>query len=223
MFSYSRDDIIDDVEDLSVSDVLFLGIVNCSPAKITRIQKLSLFASRILDLGPELSHYAFDYGGFSNEMQGSELSLENDGAVLKDHEEFTLTSYGKALLEEASNDPRFKGIIDRLPGIVAYLESLSDWDLKQLSYIVYPDTAVKSTIKHMMDLDASAVGDFRIRRDLSREQMQRMLLQSKGSVNVLDRLKDRGSVIVSDVNGNAVLVTRNHDRYITAERVIRFR
>ena len=201
--------------------MIFLGIVNCSPVRITRIQKLSLFVARILNLGPELSHYAYDYGGLSNKMQGSEISLEEDGAVSKDQGEFTLTSYGEALLAEASNDPRFKAFIDKLPGIVSYLESLSDWDLKHLSYIVYPDTAKNSTIREKMDLNASIVGDFEVMRDLSREQMQKMLLQSIGSLKVLDQLKDRGSVMVSDANGSVMLVTKDHDSFIAIKRVIR--
>ena len=220
---FDQDDILSEVEDLTVSDVIFLGIVKCSPAKITRIQKLSLFAARILGLDSELSHYAWDYGGFSNTIRSSVRSLKEDGAVSEEHDEYTLLSYGEALLDEASKDPRFKDFLDKLPGIVAYLESLSDWDLKQLSYIVYPDTAINSTIKDEMDLKASVIGDFKIQRDLSREQLQRMLLlQSTDSLKILDRLKDRGSVMVKDAKGSVVMVTKNRDSYITVEKVIKY-
>jgi len=219
--AYTHENLVSDVEDFTVSDVMFLGILSCGPAKITRIQKLSLFAARILDLGPELSHYAYDFGGFSNEIRDSESTLEDYGAISKDDEEFSLETYGKDLLAVASEDPRFKPFIDKLPGIVAFLKSLSDWDLKQLSYILYPDTAEKSTIKHKMDLDAKTVGDFKITRDLSREQLQKLLLQRESSLKVLDQLTNRKSVIVSDGSGSAILVTMNEGQYIVAERITR--
>ena len=219
--AYTHEDLVNDVEDFTVSDVMFLGILNCSPAKITRIQKLSLFAARILDLGPELSHYAYDFGGFSNEIHDSELTLEEYGAISKDNDEFSLESYGRDLLAVASEDPRFAPFVGKLPGIVAFLESLSDWDLKQLSYILYPDTAEKSTIKHKMNLDARYVGDFKITRDLSREQMQKLLLQREGSLMVLDQLVNRKSVIVSDGRGSEILVTMIDGHYIVAERITR--
>lgn len=217
----SYEDIEDDAEDLTVGEVLFLSIVNYCPAKITRIQKLSLFAERILDLGPELTHFAYDYGGFSKQVDQAKSSLEGDGAVWMNNDDYELTPYGAALLAEVSTDPKYKAFIEDLPRIIAFLESLSDWNLKHLSYIVYPETAEKSTIKHQMDMNASTVGDFKVTKDLSREQIEKLLIQRHSSVKFLDRLMNHRSVIVLDGDGAALLVTLCDGHYITSERITR--
>ena len=72
-----------------------------------------------------------------------------------------------------------------------------------------------------MNLDARYVGDFKITRDLSREQMQKLLLQREGSLMVLDQLVNRKSVIVSDGRGSEILVTMIDGHYIVAERITR--
>lgn len=212
-----------DVEDLSAGDVMFLSIVNCSPARITRIHKLSLFAERILDLGPELSHFAFDYGGFSNEMRAAESSLSEDGAVRKDNEEYKLTTYGSDLLAEASKDPKYKVLVVDVPRVVAFLDSLSDRDLKQLSYILYRDTAERSTIKHNMDLDEKEYrfGDLEVVTRLTREEMKDRLIHYDCSLKAIDQLINYRSVVVSDGGSSASLITLCDGYYIEVKKITR--
>ncbi|MBO4357805.1 MAG: hypothetical protein J5813_06555 [Candidatus Methanomethylophilaceae archaeon] len=176
--SYSHEDIVSDVEDLNDNELMLLSIVGCAPIKITRIQKLGLFIERVLnpDSG---THGAYHYGAFSDDLDEAASTLNHDGAVAIDQGNYQLTRYGTDLLEEASNDPAKNELITGTRDIASFLNSLSDYQLTKLSYILYPETTGRSLIKDRMSLgkDHYVMGGMEISTGLTQEQLRDRLVK----------------------------------------------
>ncbi|MBO4735307.1 MAG: hypothetical protein J5614_02835, partial [Paludibacteraceae bacterium] len=176
--SYSHEDIVSDVEQLNDNDVMVLSIVDVSPAKITRIQKLGLFIEKLLDVDPDCSHGAYNYGAYSDDLDVAASSMKLDGAVTLKDGNYELTSYGSSLLTELKNDPKKKEFVEGIASIVSFFDSLNDHQLLKLSYIVYPETTGQSLIKDTMVLDRKSytIGDLDVKTNLTKEQLEDMLI-----------------------------------------------
>ena len=175
--AYSHEDVVDDAEYLSKSEVTLLAIVSCGPFKITRIQKLGLFVDKVLEGSVELSYGAYNYGAYSDSLSEAVSSMMGDGALKLVSDGYCLTSYGSDLLSEAKNNPEFKDLIEKIPTIVSFFDSLSDQQLLKLSYILYPETTDKSLIKDRINLDRKPhrIGDLEVTTGLSKDEVEAKL------------------------------------------------
>ncbi len=218
---YTHQDIVDDYEYLTSSEILLLSIINCGPAKATRIQKLGLFIERILDVDPEIAHGSYNYGAYSDELDEAVSSMKGDGAIRQTQEGYELTQYGSDLLAESKNDPKNKDLVQEIPSIVSFLDSLSDQQLLKLSYILYSDTTDKSLIKGRMNLskDVYSIGDITVSIGLSRQQLKAKIIEHFDSLDqIIDMLEEGRSVVVSSDGKSGLLLTLQSGRYILAKR-----
>lgn len=214
-----------DYQRLLSSQILFLGIVDNRPCKITRVQKLGLFIERVLEVDPAIAHGSYMYGGFSDELEEAANLLSINGAVIEGENGYELTAYGKALLEEANKDSKNKELLDGIPPIIAFLDSLADYELVRLSYILYPDTTDKSLIKGDMNVDRKSysISDMRVRTGLSREQLKEMILRKVSDLDdILDMLDDGRSLVVSSEGLPDTYLTKQGGKYILTEKYRKF-
>ena len=175
--AYSHEDVVDDAEYLTRSEVTLLAIVNCGPVRITRIQKLGLFIEKVLEGKLELSYGAYNFGAYSDSLGEAVSSMVGDGAIKLVRELYQITPYGSDLLSEAKNNPDFKELVDKIPQIVSFFESLSDQQLLRLSYVLYPETTGKSLIKDDVDKINSdrksfKIGDLEVTTGLSKDEVE---------------------------------------------------
>ncbi len=220
---YTPEDVISEVEHLNTSQLLLLSIINCEPAKITRILKLGLIVERILDIGLD-TYGPYNYGGFSDKISEASRKMKSHGVVEVDaNGNYALTDYGSDVLKKASENDDNSILINHTPPIVEFLSTISDSDLKELTYLLYPDTIDRSLIKGDMDLISSErrYSDASVYLNLTREQMIQMLIQNKKSVKVLETLRDGASVLLPRGGNTAVMVTLSKDHYIVVKRVIK--
>lgn len=144
----SIEDIQDDVEDLTEKDLIVLTLLRNKTVKVTRIQKLNLFIENILDTNKKNAHGAYHYGGFSDEIDESLSSMKGDGSVSVDsNQQYSLTNYGTLVLDEALKDPDVREKVEAINTISNFFEDVTDQQLLQLTYVLYPDTTEESLIK----------------------------------------------------------------------------
>lgn len=220
--AYTHQDIVDDYEYLTSSEILLLSIVKCGPAKSTRIQKLGLFIERILEVDPEIAHGSYNYGGYSDELDEAVSSMKGDGAIKQTPDGYELTEYGADLLAESKNDSENKDLVQGVPPIISFLDSLSDQQLLKLSYILYPDTTDKSLIKGGMNLNRNvySVGNLRVTTGLTKEQLKSMIMDHIDSLDqVIDLLEEGRSVVVSSESTSDALLTLQGGKFILAKKI----
>ena len=219
---YSHANIVDDAEDLTTSQVMLLSILSCSPTKITRIQKLGIFIERILQINSDLSHGSYYYGGFSDDLGEAVSSMGGDGAIKNGEEGYKLTQYGADLLTQAGTNPDNKELVEGILSIVSFFQSLTDFQLKKLSYILYPETTDMSLIKNQMDLDRDSfrLGDLKVTKGLTREQLiDKLMLKVTDLDPIIDLLEEGRSVVASPDGRSCVLLTLQEGKYITTEKI----
>ena len=147
--------------------------------------------------------------------------MKGDGAIRQTQDGYELTQYGSDLLAESKNDPKNKDLVQEIPSIVSFLDSLSDQQLLKLSYILYPDTTDKSLIKGRMNLnkDVYSIGNITVSTGLSREQLKFKILEHIDSLDqVIDLLEEGRSVVVSSDGKSGMLLTLQSGRYILAKK-----
>ncbi|MBE6521811.1 MAG: hypothetical protein E7Z62_01570 [Thermoplasmata archaeon] len=223
--AFTHDKIVHDYQRLLSGQILLLGMLENSPCKPTRIQKLSLFIERILEVDPAIAHGSYIYGGFSDELYEASVLLSKTGAIVEGKDGYELSDYGKALLAEAKKDPENKDLLEEMPSVVAFLDSLPDDDLLRLSYILYPDTTDKSLIKSEINVSKKSYSiiDVRVRTGLSREQLKEMILRKISDLDsIIDMLDDGRSVVVSSEGMPTTLLTKQGGRYILTEKYRKF-
>ena len=71
------------IEEMSESDKIVLSIIANSPyIKSTRLQKIALITKAALDGKVELTHGAYLFGGFSDDVDESVNSLRSEGFLV---------------------------------------------------------------------------------------------------------------------------------------------
>lgn len=139
------------LEDLSPTEKLILMVVNHSGnLKSTRLQKLSLIIKAIFEGRTPVSHGAYYFGGFSDDVEEGSSSLRDEGIVALDPREgYTLSQDGRELVELVSGeDPKQDSLVQ---SIVQKFSRFSDRELTALTYVLFPELAEKSVIKKKMD------------------------------------------------------------------------
>ena len=177
------DDVRDDVEELTDSDVVVLGLLHNKPIKRTRIQKMSLFIERLFNFDESISHGSYHYGAFSDGIDESLISLKGDGSVAVDSSNnYKLTNYGDLLYSEANNKEELKRKLEAVDVINDFFSSLSDQQLLQLSYLLFPDTTEESLIVKDVQkkLPHSKYGDLSVQTNLSKKDAVKALVEKMG-------------------------------------------
>jgi len=177
----SEEDLKEDVDDLNDNEITLLSILQNTPTKTTRIQKLGIFVDRIMyDRSPD-SAGAYHYGGFSDNLDDAIESMKSDGAIVATANGFQLTEYGQRIYEEAKKKETIKAKIETVDEIKSFFDSLSDQQLLKLSYIFYPDTTEESLIKDRIKTDGNTfqIDDLEIITGLSKEEAIERLKKSK--------------------------------------------
>lgn len=219
--AFTQASIARDYQRLLSGQILLLGILGIRPSKATRIQKLSLFIERVLEVDPAIAHGSYMYGGFSDELQEAANLLSINGAIIEGENGYELTTYGQALLSEAKKYPENQKVLDGIPPIIEFLDSLTDNELVRLSYILYPDTTDKSLIKSDLNVDKNSysISDTRVRTGLSREQLKEMILRKVNDLDeIIDMLEDGRSVVISSGGMPNTFLTKQGGRYILTEK-----
>ena len=172
-----------DFEDLSFSELAVIFAMTDTPVRKTRLQKTTLLFDEVFGVGDSPSdHSAYFFGGYSDNIDESAVSLTSAGILDETEEGYQLSTYGKQLREYATErilnggDPEEKEIVDGMPKIVESISEIPDRYVVGLTYQYYEETAVKSTIREsVVKLNRSARYDGRRLDEISKEEFESKL------------------------------------------------
>jgi hypothetical protein len=135
-------------EDATESDKVVLALLSRRHSKITSVQKIGLLLHAVFvgKVPKEFSPHFF--GGFSDELDHSLEDLQECGYVFSDESgAYSLTPAGRKLLADYLTDPdsvRMKTIAEK---IVSRFATLSDQEILQIMYEMFPELTGNSLIK----------------------------------------------------------------------------
>jgi hypothetical protein len=139
------------IEEMSESDKIVLSIVANSPyIKSTRLQKIALITKAALDGKVELTHGAYLFGGFSDDIDESVNSLRSEGfLVYQNGNGFSVNEDGKKLFQLLSaGEGRLES---KVKEVIELVENLSDKQVTALTYKLFPQLTGNSIIKEEMN------------------------------------------------------------------------
>ena len=139
------------IEEMSESDKIVLSIVANSPyIKSTRLQKIALITKAALDGKVELTHGAYLFGGFSDDIDESVNSLRSEGfLVYQNGNGFSVNEDGKKLFHLLSEEE--KRLESKVKEVIELVENLSDKQVTALTYKLFPQLTGNSIIKEEMN------------------------------------------------------------------------
>lgn len=143
-----------DIEYLSESDKIVLMILSFSDrARTTRLQKLSLLINALKEGTVPSSHDAYFFGGFSEDIEDSIAKLSEKSILNFSNAGYFLSPYGKRIISEikATNTQMEKCTEEATETIVSALSELSDSDVLDLTYYLFPELAKDSIIKSKVE------------------------------------------------------------------------
>ena len=172
-----------DFQDLSDSDLAVMFTIGDKPVLKTRLQKITLLFEEIYNTNvSENGHSAYFFGGYSDEIDESAMSLTSAGIIDETSRGYVLTDYGKKLKEYSEKyiisdkDETGMTIIRGIRNIVKSLNKIPDRNVVGLTYHYYKDTAVRSTIKESVDdLNKTAMYNGRNLSDISKAEFEDIL------------------------------------------------
>lgn len=139
----------DDVEWMSKPDWLTLIILKHGKSRVTRLQKEALILNSILEGKTPSSHGPHFFGGFSDDLESALSRLAESGIIKKVGPEYTLTKYGKMVLSYLEKKPpeEFEELKNIANKILPLLNELSDEDIVDLTYLLFPELTTSSIIR----------------------------------------------------------------------------
>ena len=148
-----RDYIEDDVEFMNKYDWLTLLILKYGKSKVTRLQKLALILNSILEGRTPSSHGPYFFGGFSDDIESSLSRLSESGIIKKVGSEYAITEYGKIVLKYLEENPpnEFKKMKNIADVVLPMLSTLSDQEVVDLTYLLFPELTTQSVIKEKVE------------------------------------------------------------------------
>ena len=172
-----------DFQDLSDSDLAVMFTIENKPVLKTRLQKITLLFEEIYDThGPETGHSAYFFGGYSDEIDESAMTLTSAGIIDETSHGYVLTDYGRRLREyserciENDGDETGMTVIHGIRNIVRSLNGIPDRNVVGLTYHYYEDTAVRSAIKESVDLlNEKAVYNGKRLDDIDKDEFEDIL------------------------------------------------
>ena len=149
-----RELIKDEIENLSDADRLVLSILfTGNKAKVTRLQKIGLLVNAIMEGRVPSSHDSYFFGGFSEDIEDSITKLSDNSMLNPTTDGFVLTPYGKLVFSQmkAMKDSAEDRRLDVVEEVVNALSRLSDKDVLDVTYYLFPELTENSLIKKQVE------------------------------------------------------------------------
>lgn len=141
----------DEAEDLNKSDKLVLTVLSKKKMLRTRLQKTALMYCEVMK-DNVVDHIAYNFGGYSEDVDESLETLVDIGAVYEDRSGYSVSDYGKRLLDYLLNrDDENKMVDNNVDKIIQAVGGVSDRVIVGLTYHYYPTLSSKSTIKDSVE------------------------------------------------------------------------
>jgi len=149
-----------EMEDLTFFDKLVLWLLaHGEKSRATRLQKMGLIVNSVIEGKTPSSHGPYNFGGFSDEIEGAIIDLSEEGLVKNEAGIYRLTTHGKEILEQlqSSKDQESKRIKGVSETITQGLRRLPDKDVTALTYVLFPELAKDSMIRKDVERRIPAV------------------------------------------------------------------